>query len=128
MSNSKVFSLVLGMASMIGSAAPAWSAGLSTMTCDQGRADAGLVVRVRMNEESGTARVYENTVAGQRLLGSFAVTFTQDPTRMGAPEVYSGQDFELQVQTTVLAQPDGWRGVLNADVGGRKISEDVFCR
>jgi hypothetical protein len=75
------------------------------------------------------ATVTSQSIAGPRVIGQYFVRqLPMPPHRMGAPVVYRGMGFELEVNFTT--SPIGGRhlGRMVAEVHGQRVVEQMMCR
>ncbi|MGZ3697186.1 MAG: hypothetical protein ACXWP5_03755 [Bdellovibrionota bacterium] len=75
-----------------------------------------------------SATISEQTIAGERELGTFTVRQkAPKPHVYGAAQVYYGQDIRITVQSDVAPRPQGYPGTITAEVANRRIVEELNC-
>ena len=133
MKKSVLFALVLSFG-LINVASAAQSRVLASCTLAQPMMDYGISVQINQTigpigsiiKENMQAVVSESTFAGPRDFGTFAVT-QQLNGAIGAPRVYTGKDFNLEIDVDTAPVNTRIRAHMTADAQGRRLSEDMLC-
>lgn len=135
MKKSVVMALVLGFG-LVNVASATEITTVADCTLAKAMMDYGVEVQVKQtqgpilvggaNQPSLNAVVVESLISGPREFGTFEVTQKQS-ANVGAPRVYVGKDFELQIDVDTLPVNGRIRAHLNADAQNRRLSEDMLC-